>query len=308
MNLDTFNNLLNKQQFSQIKSIEGQLNFWETTLNCNYARQFELDQLEINDFVIKTQKSEEIEDINEYCLDQIKAAPSLLSEQKMVSYDELEKIFEDKYCTTLKPEEFLNQEIDRIHTEVQSLMTGVTDMTLMVMNDPVNDIRFFSDLDQSEQRDAFKLGFVSGFRDQSFPDLSQEIYDTRLLVIMHNGFTYAQYSLFLQEQDSRTDNLSANHATGLKTQLAILELLGVKGKLTKVGTNLNASKLLSILLNRSEEAIRRELSKSFLLEDEFKTRNKPKQEIWREIDKLFRSLDFKDITNKITELRKKYQN
>jgi len=227
---------------------------------------------------------------------------------KKISYEDLVKQFEDQYETSLKPDLILTEEIDRIDLEVQSLIQGYKSSDHMVMNDPVNDSRFFSDISETEQRKAFKKGYDAGFKSEPCPDLTGGNKDNSLLVIIRNGYAYGKYAQYLMEiKAGKGPDAESKTQTPLKTQMAILEFLGVNKELVRVGTKQNASKLLSILLNRSEEAIRREFSKGYLLEDEFKTKNKPKQETWREIENLFQSLDYKEVVAKIRGLREKYR-
>lgn len=224
-----------EKEFSTLNNIKDKFTFWIEKLNMPYFRWNQYDYNTIRNFKIKSESKEAQVKINEMLLEHY-IERDIISKKKIVfDYELMKDSFLQKYDKTLNQREFLEYEIKAVERRVnekEGCFKSMIHSGIMY----------------------YEKGYSEFYFDNKKPDLERE-YEIENLISLMNGYTLAQYHIFLKEYLNKP--VAKDKFTHIQ-QIWILEYLGI-GK--DIKTNTKKAEIYAPILRRDEETTRQLFSK-----------------------------------------------
>ncbi|PRY08867.1 hypothetical protein CLV24_12031 [Pontibacter ummariensis] len=243
-----------KQEFNQLKTIEEKFKFWRVKLRHNYmwvGVTIPLAERGINDFLIKPNNEAETEEFNLHLLEEVSFTDSLRAGGKvMVDSETLVLRLSEKLKDVVNPKPLLESEISWIDSEVEKYQR---------LPRTANDSNHFFKMSLSA---CWLKAYEEYYLKRREVSMKHTSYSYATLMGGYAGCELAKYRVYVERKLEEVKNNQtplAQEDTPLKRQLLIMLYTGMLDKLDHV-KNKDRNKLLSVLLNRSEQSIKTELT------------------------------------------------
>jgi hypothetical protein len=246
-----------KAEFDQLPTIEAKFNFWPTKLNYEYSEvgvKLPLDS--VKDFLISPQTPEEAETLNLLIIEEVKYITgrfAKLTREKVFEFEKEKEVLDTKLKGALNPLPILKKEIDWVQAEVTKYEAPVSIDGNSFLN---------KDWIWKSQTDSFWLNGYEEYNIRGIaPDLTNNHYSAPCLLARNNGFEVAQYREYVEKkiwEVSQKRTSTAQEETPVKRQLLLLYYTGYIRQLEEsVKSDKERNKLLALLLNRSEQNVKK---------------------------------------------------
>jgi len=294
------------EAFNSLDGIESQLNYWCKHLPVNYidfslSDDMQADYPELTNFRIHISNAEERQS---FCF---------WIQQNFLHYSlhpNKEKMYLDlgalkaRLELELKSQEETGERKKSIQTALKKIDASFKEVPSFLNHDralPTGLFSFEYNADHKTFRDYVDYEIEPDFK--GILDLS-----TQHILRVSNGFTLAQYRLYLTQRLEEINKQPTKEAKeiSLDHRLLVLRYLGALSEVMEAGNNTKQGKFLSYLIRNDFDSIRQRFSSiNDLFEPKEKTKKKKLLADLEEVNALFEELGLEKIAKKVrTDIRK----
>lgn len=282
---DKFKDPKLKEKFKKLTTIDEKLKFWNQELRQSYCGNYLYTYQEMKDFLIETNDKDEIKKVNKYIIEGMARRYNTVSyPKKYEDFNYLIEYLNKDLETAINPIERIQKDIARI----KEIVEAKKDMKVNPM--------------ARESNYYYLEGFNYYFKHEVEPPNDERIYEPEQIMHKQVGVEQAKYLCYLlQTEVQLLKDGKQKRLTPLRTQLALLDSIDVLENIKSLGEKTIVAEFLSILLNSSKENIRKALSDRDIWNDELKSKDNIKVEIYRELEEIYSKLGRKDLSEKIKD-------
>jgi hypothetical protein len=241
-----------KTEFDSLYSIPEKFAFWESKFRIKYAFVGNVYSLaDFADFLIVPKTSQEIEEFNYLIFEHALSLELVRPKKKILHYEDLINLINIRLKEMKEPLVLFKYKLNNI------------DDLVLKYNEFVNNNHNMSEFEVFERTSFWLHGFNEFYQKGNEIELTKRTYNYKNLIALHNGCETAKFKLYIERNIELLENKQTprfQNELSLKRQLLILEYSGMLKPLDKLLIK-NKEKILSLLLNKSENSIKIELTK-----------------------------------------------